>query len=102
MTWIVITYLQCRGYHRRRSGSSCFDDESILRTEGTTHANGVASVCVVLGDLVNTVPPMLYGLSITRAGMRFSLLRAGTPLLDVAPADTTHVSLLTLWDFLFL
>ena len=53
----------------------------------------MASGGVILGDLVNTVPLMLYVLSITGVGMRFSLLRAGTPLLGVAPVDTTHVSL---------
>ena len=62
-----------------------------------THASGVASSCSILYDLVNTVPLMLHGLSIMGAGMHFSLPRADTPLSDVAPSDTTHVSLLTLF-----
>ena len=53
----------------------------------------MASGGVILGDLVNTVPPMLYGLLIIGAGTLFSLLRAGTLLSGVAPADTTHVNL---------
>ena len=61
------------------------------------HASGVASNGTVLGDLVNMVPPILYELSIMGMGTRFSLPRADTLLSNVASADTTHVSLLTLF-----
>ena len=66
-------------------------------TEETAHANDVVSSGVILGDLVNTVPLMLHGLSIIRAETRFFLLRVDTPLSDVAPTNTTHVSLLNLF-----
>ena len=89
----MITYLQRRGYHQKRSGSSRFNEESILRTEGMAHASGVTSGGVILSDLVNAVPLILYGLSIIGAGMHFSLPRADTPLSCVAPADTTHINL---------
>ena len=84
-----------------RLNSSHLNKESIPRTKGTTHASGVASSGAILGDLVNTVPPMLYGLLIigTGTGTRFFLPRAGTPLSDVDPMDATHVSLLTLLGF---
>ena len=93
----MVTYLQRRGYRQKRSSSSRFDEESIPRTEGMAHASGMLSSGAILSDLVNTVPPMLYGLSIIGARTRFSLPRADIPLLDVAPADTTYVSLLTLF-----
>ena len=57
----------------------------------------MASGGVILGDLMNTVPLMLYGLSIIGVGTHFSLPRASTPLSGVAPTDTTHVSL---FDFI--
>ena len=60
----MITYLQRREYCWKRSDSSHFDEESILRTEGMTHGSGVASSGTILDNLVNTVPPMLHGLSI--------------------------------------
>ena len=41
-------YLQRHGNHQKRSDSSRFDEESIPRTKGTTHANGVVSVGVIL------------------------------------------------------
>ena len=63
-----------------------------------THTSGVASD-TILGDLVSTVPPMLYGLSITETGTCFPLPRAGTPLLDADLANATHVSLLNLFGF---
>ena len=56
----------------------------------------------ILSDFWNTAPPMLYGLSITRAGTRFLLPRVGTPLSDVDPADATHVSLLTSFELFLL
>ena len=93
--------MQRQGHDRRRSSSFHFDEESISGTEGTTPTSSMASSGAVLGDLVNTVPPILYGFLITGAGMHFSLPRAGTPLSGVAPADTTHVSLLTLLGFFF-
>ena len=48
------------------------------------------------------VPLILYGLSITGAGTRFPLPRAGIPLSDVDPMDATHVSLLTLFELFLL
>ena len=60
-------YLQRRGHCSRRSDSSCLDEESIPKTEGTANASGVASSGIILGDFVSTVPLMLYGLLITRA-----------------------------------
>ena len=94
-------YLQRQGCHRKRSGSSRFDTKSIPRTEEMAHASGVASSSTILGDLMSTMPPLLYGLSITGTGTRFPLPRAGMPLSDVDPADATHVSLLTLFGFFF-
>ena len=55
-------YLQHHRNRYKRSGSSCFDEESILRTEGTTHASGMAYSGAIPDDLVNTVPLMLHGL----------------------------------------
>ena len=72
-------------------------EESIPRTEGMAHASGVESSGVILSDLVNTVPLMLYGLPIARVGTCFSLPRVGTPLFGVAPTDTPHVSLFLLY-----
>ena len=57
----------------------------------------MASSHVVLGDLVNTMPLMLHGLSITGAEKHFSLPSTDIPLSDVAPTNTTHVSLLNLF-----
>ena len=74
-----------------------FDEEIILRTKGTAHASGVASSGAVLGDLVSTMPSILYGLSIIGTGTRFALTKTGTHLSDIGPADTTHVSLSTLF-----
>ena len=65
------------------------------------HASGVASSGTILGDLVSTMPPILYGLSITGTGTHFPLPRAGTPLLDMDPVDATYVSLLTLFGCFF-
>ena len=59
-----------------------------------THASGMART--ILGDLVSTVPLMLYGLSIRGVGVRFSLPRTSVPPSYVFPADATHVSPLTL------
>ena len=92
-------YLQHFRRHQRRWGSSWFDAESIPRTEGMAHVSGIASG-TILGDLVNKVPPMLYGLSIIGAGTCFPLPRADTLLSFVDPANGTHVSLLTLFGFL--
>ena len=75
--------------------------ESIPRIEGIAHTSSVASSGTILSDLMSTVPPMLYGLSIMGTGTRFTLPRAGMPLSDVDPIDTTHVSLLTLLGFFF-
>ena len=75
------------------------DKESIPKTEGIAYTSIIASSGTILGDLVSTVPPMLYGLSITGTGTRFSLPRAGMPLLDVDPTDATHINLLTLFGF---
>ena len=80
-------------------GSSRFNVESIPKTEGIAYTSIIASSGTILGDLVSTVPPMLYGLSITGTGTRFSLPRAGMPLLDVDPTDATHINLLTLFGF---
>ena len=63
------------------------------------HASGIVSNSTILGDLVSTVSPMLYGLSIMGTGTHFPLPSAGTPLSDVGPADATHVNLLTLFGF---
>ena len=76
-------YLQCQGCHQRRSGSSRFDEETIPRTERTSHAIGVASSGTIFSDFVSTIPPMLYGLSITGTEICFTLPRTGTPLSDV-------------------
>ena len=59
-------------------------------------ASSVASG-TILGDLVSMVPPMLYSLLITRAGIYFPLCRASTPLSYIVLAGTTHVSL---FDFI--
>ena len=61
-----------------------------------THASGVGSSSTILIDMVNTVPLMLYGLSVRGAGVRFSLPRTSVPPSDVLPADATYVSPLTL------
>ena len=90
------TYLQRSERRRRRSDPSHFDDGSVPRIEGTTQASGVGSSSTILGDLVSTVPLMLYGLSVRGAGVCFSLPRIGVPPSDVFPADATHVSPLTL------
>ena len=90
------TYLQHSKHRRRRSDPSYFDDGSIPRTEETTHASSMGFGSTILGDLVSTVPPILYGLSVRGAGVCFSLPRTGVPLLDVFPTDATHVSPLTL------
>ena len=66
-------YLQRQGYRQRRSSSSRFDEKSIPGTKGMTHISIMASSGAILGDLVNTVPPMLYGLSIMGMGTCFSL-----------------------------
>ena len=66
-------YLQYSGHRRRRLGSSRFDKESVPRTERTTHASGMGPSGTILGDFMNTVPPMLYGLSIIRARTCFPL-----------------------------
>ena len=50
----------------------------------------------ILGDLVSTMPLMLYGLSVRGMGVHFSLPRTGVPPLDVFPIDATHVSPSTL------
>ena len=57
---------------------------------------------VILGDFVNTVPPILYGLSITGVGTCFPLPRTGTPLSDVDLVAATHVSLLTSFELFLL
>ena len=88
--------MQRQGHRRRRSGSSHFDEESIPRTEGTS---GVASTSTILSDLVSTIPLILYGLLIIGIGTHLPMPRAGMPLLDVDPADATHVSLSTLFEF---
>ena len=61
-----------------------------------THASGVGSGSTILSDLVNTVPPILFGLSIRGVGVHFSLPRTGVPPSDVFSTDATHVSPLTL------
>ena len=66
-----------------------------------TYANGITSSGTILGDLVSTMPPMLYGLSIIGTEIHFPLPRASMSLLDVDPAYTTHVCLLTLFGFFF-
>ena len=89
--------MERQSHRRRRSYSSRFDEKGTPRTEGTAHASGVVSSDAILSDLVSTMPPMLYGLSITRAGTRFPLPRAGMPLSNVDLADTTQVSVSTLF-----
>ena len=66
--------------------------ERISRTEGMARASSVASG-TILGDFVGAVPLILYGLLIVGTRTCFSLPRAGMPLLDVDPANATHVSL---------
>ena len=65
-----------------------------------THASSMGSSSTILGDLVSTVPPMLYGLSVRGAGVCFSLPRTGVPPSDIFPTDATHFSPLTFWRFL--
>ena len=65
------------------------------------HASDVASSGTILGDLVSTMPLILYDVSIIRIGTRFLLPRAGTPLSNVDSADAIHVSLSTLFGFFF-
>ena len=85
-------YLQRRGHCPRRSDSSCLDEESIPKIEGTANASGVASSGIILGDFVSTVPLMLYGLLITGAWMRFSL-----PRTSILLSDVVHVSTVQFW-----
>ena len=65
------TYLWCSGRHRRRSDPSYFDEESVPKTEGMAHANGVGSGSTILGDFVITSPPVMQGLSVRGAGVHF-------------------------------
>ena len=96
-------YLQHSGYHQKRSGSSHFYEESGPRSERTIHASNVGLRSTILGDFMNLMPLILYALSITEVGTRFSFPKAGTPLSDVVPADTTHISLFDfIWGFFFL
>ena len=60
----MITYLQHRGYRRKRLGSSRFDEESIPTTEGTAYASGVASSGAILIDLVNMMLDFISLLSV--------------------------------------
>ena len=60
-------YLQRRGHCPRRSNSSCLDEKSIPKTEGTSNTSGAASSGIILGDFVSTAPLMLYGLLIIGA-----------------------------------
>ena len=57
MTRVMRAYLQLSGHHRRRSGSSHFDEESGPRTERTIYASGVGFGGAILSDFVNTMPP---------------------------------------------
>ena len=95
-------YLQRSGHHRKRSGSSHFNEENGPRTERIAHASGVGFGGTILGDFMNTAPPMLYGLSIIGAETCFPLSRAGTTLSNMDHANTTHVSLLTLLELFLL
>ena len=45
---------------------------------------------------MNPMPRMLVGVSIIRSGARFILPRVGVPVPEIAPADATHVSSLSL------
>ena len=60
-----------------------------------TYASSVGSGSNIHGDLVSTVPPILYGLLVRGAGVCFSLPRTGIPPSDVFLADATHISPLT-------
>ena len=87
-----------RQRHRwRRSGSSHFDEEGTPRNEGIACASGMASSDVVLGDLVESVPSMLFEMSVTRVLTCLPLPRLGTSSSSVAPTDTMHVNFLPLF-----
>ena len=61
-----------------------------------THVSSVGFGSTILSDLIITAPPMMQGLLVRGAGVRFSLPRTSIPLSNVFPADATHVSPLTL------
>ena len=58
--------------------------------------SSMGSGSTILSDLVSTVPPILYGLSVRGAGVHFFLPRTGIPPTNVFPINATHVSPLTL------
>ena len=90
------TYLQHSRRRQRKLDPSYFANGSVSRTKGMTYANSVGSGSTILGDLVIRTPPVMQGLSVRGAGVRFSLPRTSIPLSNVFPADATHVSPSTL------
>ena len=58
---------------------SHFNDGSVPRAEGMTHASGIGSGSTIFGDLVITMPLVMQGLSVRGTGVRFSFPRTGVP-----------------------